>query len=55
MNSAGIRSIAYRLAGAFLLIILVFPRFDIVSAVGVDNSLAWAFNHFFSNSVSIGM
>nr|MBP6642665.1 hypothetical protein [Flavobacteriales bacterium] len=51
MNSAGIRSIAYRLAGAFLLIILVFPRFDIVSAVGVDNSLAWAFNHFFSTGL----
>lgn len=51
MNSAGIRLIAYRLAGAFLLIILVFPRFDIVSAVGVDNSLAWAFNHFFSTGL----
>ncbi|MBK9762840.1 MAG: hypothetical protein IPO87_05630 [Flavobacteriales bacterium] len=51
MNGAGIRLIAYRLAGAFLLIILVFPRFDIVSAVGVDNSLAWAFNHFFSTGL----
>ena len=51
MNSAVIRSIAYRLAGAFLLVILVFPRFDIVSAVGVDNSLAWAFNHFFSTGL----
>lgn len=51
MKAAGIGSIAYRTVAAFLLVILVFPRFDIVSAVGVDNSLAWAFNHFFSTGL----
>jgi len=51
MKAAGIGSIAYRTVAVFLLVILVFPRFDIVSAVGVDNSLAWAFNHFFSTGL----
>ena len=51
MKSTEFRSIAYRSAAAFLLVVLVFPNFDIVSAVGVDNSLAWAFNHFYSTGL----
>ncbi len=50
MNS-GVRDTAIRLLTALLLVVLTFPRLDVVSDVGVDNSLAWAFNHFFTTGL----
>lgn len=40
-----------RLLATALLVVLTFPRLDVVSDVGVDNSLAWAFNHFFATGL----
>ena len=49
--SSGLRDIAFRLLATALLVVLTFPRLDVVSDVGVDNSLAWAFNHLFSTGL----
>jgi len=47
----GVRDTAFRLLATAFLVILTFPRFDVVSDVGVDNSLAWAFNHFYTTGL----
>ena len=49
--SSGLRDIVFRLLATALLVILTFPRLDVVSDVGVDNSLAWAFNHLFATGL----
>ncbi|HRH68434.1 MAG TPA: hypothetical protein PLB89_02900 [Flavobacteriales bacterium] len=47
----GVRDTAFRLLATALLVVLTFPRLDVVSDVGVDNSLAWAFNHLFTTGL----
>lgn len=43
-----------RVLGAALLTILTFPRVDLDTGLGVDNALAWAFNHLFSTGLEQG-
>lgn len=44
----------WRMLGAVLLTILTFPRIDPDTGLGVDNALAWAFNHLFSTGLEQG-
>ncbi len=49
-----IRATALRLLYTAVLVVLTFPRYDLVTDVGVDNSLAWAFNHLFATGLEQG-
>ncbi|MEZ4740580.1 MAG: hypothetical protein R2818_14765 [Flavobacteriales bacterium] len=50
MNT-GVRTIVQRVLITLLLVALTFPRLDITTDIGVDNSLAWAFNHLFATGL----
>ena len=49
--NADVRTILQRVLLTLLLVALTFPRLDITTDIGVDNSLAWAFNHLFATGL----